>query len=278
MIDDLKIILLPLLIVFSLSLPLSTQQVHAHEPAQMPAEKSSPPELSSVPVYGYRIVATYPHDPGAFTQGLTYENGVFYEGTGLHGRSSLRKVDLETGRVLKVHPLPEKYFGEGVALCRNRLFQLTYRSNTGFIYDRDFRQIGQFSYPTEGWGLTCDGRRLIMSDGTAVLRWLDSKSFKIIKKITVTDQGRPVPHLNELEYVRGEIFANVWETDTIARIAPGSGKVVGWIDLSGLSGQLPAGREPIDVLNGIAYDERGDRIFVTGKFWPKLFEIKLIKK
>jgi glutaminyl-peptide cyclotransferase len=274
----LKIILLPLLIIFSLSLPLSAWQVHAHGPTRAPAEKSSLPELSNVPVYGYRIVRTYPHDPGAFTQGLIYKNGYLYEGTGLHGRSSLRKVELETGKVLKRYNLPEKYFGEGVAFCGNTLFQLTYQSKIGFIYDRDFRKVGQFAYPTEGWGLTCDGRRLIMSDGTAVLRWLDSKTFKLIKQVTVTDRGRPVPHLNELETVRGEIFANVWGTDFIARIAPDSGKVVGWIDLGGLSKEISGGGEPIDVLNGIAYDEEGDRLFVTGKFWPKVFEIQLIKK
>ena len=271
-------IILPLLIVFSLILPPAMKQGYAHGPAMASAEKSFSSELSDAPVYGYRIVRTYPHDPGAFTQGLIYKDGYLYEGTGLHGRSSLRKVDLETGRVLKIHPLPEKYFGEGIALCRNRLFQLTYRSNLGFIYDRNFRQIGQFAYPTEGWGLTCDGGRLILSDGTAVLRWLDSKSFKIIKQVTVTDQGRPVPRLNELETVRGEIFANVWGTDTIARISPDTGKVVGWIDLGGLSKEISAGGQPMDVLNGIAYDERGDRLFVTGKFWPKLFEIKLIRK
>ena len=243
-----------------------------------PAEKSFYSEQSDAPVYGYRIIRVYPHDPGAFTQGLIYQDGYLYEGTGLHGLSSLRKVDLETGRVLKIHPLPEKYFGEGIALCRNRLFQLTYRSNLGFIYDLDFRQIGQFAYSTEGWGLTCDAGRLILSDGTAVLRWLDSKSFKIIKQITVTDQGRPVSHLNELEAVRGEIFANVWGTDKIARISPDTGKVAGWIDLGGLSGHLPADGAPVDVLNGIAYDKQEDRLFVTGKFWPKLFEIKLFRK
>jgi glutaminyl-peptide cyclotransferase len=274
----LKIILLTLLIVLSMGSPLSALQIHAYEAARMPPEVSFQPEPSAVPVYGYRIVKTYPHDPGAFTQGLIYKDGYLYEGTGLHGRSSLRKVDLETGRVLKVHALPGKYFGEGIALCRNQLFQLTYRSNIGFIYDRDFRQIGQFAYPTEGWGITCSRGRLIMSDGTAVLRWLDSNSFKIIKQLTVTEQGRPVPYLNELEIVKGEILANVWGTDFIARISPESGKVTGWIDLSGLSGQLPGGSAPLDVLNGIAYDERGDRLFLTGKFWPKVFEIKLFRK
>ncbi len=276
--DDLKTILLSLLIVFALSFPPFTQAVHALEPTQAPAKKSFNPDRSGAPVYGYRIVNTYPHDPGAFTQGLIFHDGRLYEGTGLHGASSLRKIVLQTGKVLKRHNLPEKYFGEGVSFCDNRLIQLTYQSKIGFIYDLDLQQTGSFTYPTEGWGLTCDGKNLILSDGTAILRWLDAGTFKIIKQITVTDQGRPVPHLNELEYVKGEIFANVWGTDAIARIAPESGNVVGWIDLGGLSKEISGGGEPIDVLNGIAYDEEGDRLFVTGKFWPKLFEIQLIKK
>jgi glutamine cyclotransferase len=275
--DDLKIILLPLLIVFALSFPPSTQQVHAHEPTKTLAKKSFHHELSGVPVYGHRIVNAYPHDPEAFTQGLIYHDGRLYEGTGLHGASSLRKADLKTGRVLKIHHLPEKYFGEGVAFCGNTLIQLTYQSNIGFIYDLDLQQTGSFTYPTEGWGLTCDGDNLIMSDGTAVLRWLDAKTFRIIKQITVTDQGRPVDHLNELEFVKGEIFANIWKTDTIARISPDTGEVTGWIDLGGLAQQFEP-TTPIDVLNGIAYDAEGDRLFVTGKLWPKLFEIQLIKK
>ena len=228
-------------------------------------------------VYGYRIIHAYPHDPIAFTQGLIYDGGYLYEGTGLHGQSSLRKVELKTGKVLQTVPLPDPYFGEGITLCRDRLIQLTYQSQRGFIYDRDFRQIGQFTYPTEGWGITCDGSRLIMSDGTAILRWLDARTFKVIKQMSVTDQGRPVIHLNELEYVKGEIFANIWGTDYIARISPASGKVVGWIDLSGLSKQFDKS-VPIDVLNGIAYDQQHDRLFVTGKFWPKLFEIRLVRK
>jgi glutamine cyclotransferase len=277
--DDLKTILLPLLIVFALNFPPLTQPVYAREPTQSPASPAKKwfnPELSGVPVYGYRIVNAYPHDPGAFTQGLVYRDGRLYEGTGLHGSSSMRKVELETGKVLKRHDLPEQYFGEGVAFCGSRLIQLTYQSKIGFIYNLDLQPVGSFNYPTEGWGLTCDGSRLILSDGTATLRWLDAKTFKIIKQITVTDQGRPVGRLNELEYVKGEIFANIWKTDTIVRISPDTGAVTGWIDLGGLSQQL----EPIaliDVLNGIAYDERGDRLFVTGKLWPKLFEIRLVK-
>lgn len=232
---------------------------------------------SRSPVYGYQIIHTYPHDPKAFTQGLIYDNGFLYEGTGLQGFSSLRKVDLKTGKVLKTCPLPEKYFGEGITLCRDRLVQLTYRSQVGFIYDRDLRQTGRFSYPTEGWGITCDGNRLIMSDGTALLRWLEADTFKIVRQVVVTDQGRPVLHLNELEYVKGEIFANVWGTDYIARISPASGRVTGWIDLRGLSRQFDADA-PIDVLNGIAYDRQRDRLFVTGKRWPKLYEIRLVRQ
>ena len=288
--DKLKaILLLPLPIVFFLSFPPPAQQAHAGELIRTPATKSFNPQRSDVPVYGYRIVNAYPHDPGAFTQGLIFHNGRLYEGTGLHGASSLRKVELETGRVLKRHDLSEKYFGEGVALCSNHLIQLTYQSNIGFIYDLDLRQVGSFTYPTEGWGLTCDGNRLILSDGTATLRWLDAKTFRIVKQIAVTDQGRPVSNLNELEFVKGEIFANVWKTDTIARISPDTGAVTGWIDLGGLA-QLAqaagaAGTDlksvpipAIDVLNGIAYDAQGDRFFVTGKFWPKLFEIRLIRE
>jgi glutamine cyclotransferase len=266
--DHHKIIPLLSLLIAALIL-MNFSEVSALRPVQS--------ERSSVPVYGYRIVNIYPHDPGAFTQGLFYHSGFLYEGTGLHGRSSLRKVELETGNVLKRHDLPEKYFGEGIAFCGNRLIQLTYQERIGFVYDPDLRPVGSFNYPTEGWGLTCDGAHLILSDGTATLHWLDAKTFKVIKKITVTDKGRPVGHLNELEYIKGEIFANIWETDTIARISPDTGEVTGWIDLCGLSRQL--GQEaPIDVLNGIAYDAQGDRLFVTGKFWPKLFEIRLFRK
>lgn len=289
--DDLKIILLPLLIVFALSFLPFSQPVSAYEP---PAKRSLNPDPSGVPIYGYRIVNTYPHDPGAFTQGLIFHDGYLYESTGLHGASSLRKVELETGKVLKRRDLPEKYFGEGIAFCGNRLIQLTYQSKIGFIYDLDLRQVGSFTYTTEGWGLTCDGEHLILSDGTATLRWLDAMTFKMVKQITVTDRGQPVDHLNELEYVKGEIFANVWPGDRIARISPDSGEVTGWINLSGLAqraqasaaaaGSKGSGKDSkaasgaeMDVLNGIAYDADGDRLFVMGKFWPKLFEIRLQK-
>lgn len=243
-------------------------------------------DRSSAPFYGYRIVGTYPHDPGAFTQGLIYHDGFLYESTGLHGASSMRKVDLGTGEILKRYDLLEKYFGEGITFCGDHLIQLTYQSKIGFIYDPDLQPVGSFSYSTEGWGLTCDGRHLILSDGTATLRWLDAKTFRIAREITVTHRGRPVMSLNELEFVKDEIFANIWKTDLIARISPDTGEVTGWIDLGGLSQQAQAAgadskftaAHSIDVLNGIAYDKQEDRLFVTGKFWPKLFEIRLIRK
>jgi glutamine cyclotransferase len=258
--------------------------------AEAPAERPIRRDRSATPVYGYQIVNTYPHDPGAFTQGLIFHDGLLYEGTGLHGQSSLRKVEMETGKIRKRRNLPKKYFGEGIAFCGNRLLQLTYQSQIGFIYDLDLRPVDSFRYETEGWGLACDGENLILSDGTATLRWLDARTFKMVKQITVTDQGRPVGRLNELEFVKGEIFANIWQTDVIARISPDSGQVTGWIDLGGLSQLAQAAEAPatgtdlksvpphIDCLNGIAYDKHKDRLFVTGKFWPKLFEIRLIKK
>lgn len=230
----------------------------------------------AAPVYDYEVVAEYPHDPAAFTQGLVYEDGVLVEGTGLRGRSSLREVDLETGQVLQSIQLPEQYFGEGVAVLGDRIYQLTWQENTGFVYDRDtFELVGGFTYPMEGWGLTDDGKQLIMSDGTSTLYFLDPETLEIIGSVPVTDTGRPVIRLNELEYVEGEVFANVWQTDWIVRIDPQTGQVLGWIDLAGL---LPAEdrQQPVDVLNGIAYDDQMDRLFVTGKWWPKLFQIELV--
>jgi glutamine cyclotransferase len=227
------------------------------------------------PVSRARVVNTYPHDRDAFTQGLQYENGALYEGTGLLGRSRLRKVQLETGRVLQEIAIPAEHFGEGIVVWKDRIFQLTWRSRVGFVYERDsFRLLRTLSYPGEGWGLTHDGRRLIMSDGSATLFFRDPDTFKEIGRLAVHDRGQPVPNLNELEYVRGEIYANVWQTDRIARISPDTGAVTGWIDLAGLL--QPEDYAPeIDVLNGIAYDTKGDRLFVTGKHWPKLFEIKM---
>ncbi len=230
-----------------------------------------------IPVYTYKVVNTYPHDRHAFTQGLVFENGFLYEGTGLHGRSTLRKVKLETGEILKIHKLPACFFGEGVTIYQNRIIQLTYKSNVGFVYDKDsFKLLREFRYPTQGWGITHDGNRLIISDGTSTLHLLDPETFKSIGQIQVRDNYGPVSKLNELEYIKGEIYANVWKTERIARIAPQTGKVTGWIELKGLLG--PQDRSTrVDVLNGIACDTKNDRFFVTGKWWPKLFEIKLAK-
>ena len=229
--------------------------------------------------YGYRIVNTFPHDKGAFTQGLVYNDGVLYEGTGLKKKSMLRRVELKTGKVERFVKLPRDLFGEGIAILGDRIYQLTWKSGQGFVYDRkSMRRIGTFRYAGEGWGLTTNGRHLIMSDGTPIIRYFDPETFKEVGRIRVTSDGRTVAKLNELEYIGGEIYANVWETNYIVRIAPDTGNVVGWIDLSGLLKLRE--RNPLkDMhLNGIAYDAAGDRLFVTGKNWPKLFEIKLIKK
>jgi glutamine cyclotransferase len=225
---------------------------------------------------GYRVVRTYPHDSQAYTQGLLYEGGYLYESTGLNGRSTLRMVDLESGRVLQRADVPPQYFAEGLASWGSTLIQLTWQSHVAFVYDRfSFRLLHTFSYEGEGWGLTQDGKNLILSDGTATLRLFDPSTFREVRHIVVKDHGSQVTQLNELEYVHGEIYANVWHTDRIARISPANGRVLGWIDLSGL---LPANQrsDPEAVLNGIAWDSVHDRLFVTGKLWPKLFEIKIV--
>jgi glutamine cyclotransferase len=233
--------------------------------------------VSHVPAQDtYRIVHTYPHDPKAFTQGLVFVDGYLYESTGLNGQSSLRMVDLATGRVLQEQPVDSKYFAEGLTNWGSTLVQLTWETHLGLVYDRfSFRQLQTFFYPGEGWGLTQDGKSLILSDGTATLRFLDPKTFQPIRRITVKDHGKAIPQLNELEYVHGEIYANVWHSDRIARIAPLSGKVLGWIDLTGLLAAKEHSTAEA-VLNGIAYDAAHDRLFVTGKLWPKLFEIKIV--
>ena len=224
----------------------------------------------------YRVVHTYPHDPSAFTQGLVFVGGSLYESTGLNGQSSLRMVDLETGRVLQEQPLDSKYFGEGLTDWGSTLVQLTWETHVGFVCDRfSFRVLRTFSYRGEGWGLTHDAKSLILSDGTDTLSFFDPVTFKQVRSVIVKDHGKPVTDINELEYIHGEIYANVWHTDRIARIAPGSGKVLGWIDLKGLL--APEERTSAEaVLNGIAYDAAHDRLFVTGKLWPKLFEIEVI--
>jgi glutamine cyclotransferase len=231
-----------------------------------------------IPEYGYQVVHTYPHDRGAFTEGLFYLNGFLYEGTGLEGESDIRKVKLETGEVLQRKTIPPEYFGEGIIAWKDKLVEMTYKAEKGWIYDLNtFEQKGEFHYPGEGWSLTTDGKRLIMDDGTPQLRFWDPETLQETGRLTVTADGQPVANLNELEWVKGEIFANIWQTDRIARIDPTTGKVVGWIDLTGILNPEDH-TEGIDVLNGIAYDAKGDRLFVTGKKWPKLFEIKLVKK
>lgn len=230
------------------------------------------------PQYGYRVVKTYPHDNSAFTQGLEYRDGFLYEGTGMAGRSSLRKVDLASGRVLQKFDVPQPFFGEGITVLNQQIFELTYTSQTGFVYDKtSFRILRSFNYPGEGWGLANDGKQIFMSDGSSQIRVWDPLTLKEVRRITVKDGAREIRELNELEYVKGEIYANVWHQDRIARISPADGKVLGWIDLSNILSKSER-PDPEAVLNGIAYDPSGDRLFVTGKFWPKIFEIKLVPK
>lgn len=222
------------------------------------------------------VVNTFAHDPNAFTQGLVFADGFLYEGTGLNGRSELRRVELETGDVLQSRKLADEYFGEGITILNDRIYQLTYQSKVGFVYDKtSFELIEEFKYPTEGWGLTDDGEDLIMSDGTPMLYFLDPNSFERIYKVMVLEGEKAIWGLNELEYVEGQIFANVWPGDRIARIDPGTGQVTGWIDCGGLLTPQDY-HDKMDVFNGIAYDPNDSRLFVTGKCWPKLFEIKLI--
>jgi glutamine cyclotransferase len=241
----------------------------------------SDPVYSPLPgtsVYTYKVVNSWPHDREAFTQGLVYFDGVLLESTGLYGRSSLRRVELNTGRVLQQVTVPPEFFAEGLAVLRGKLYQLSWQNQKGFVYDLETFQLEkEFTYAGEGWGLTTDEQSLILSDGTDQIRFLDPATFAMKRSINVSDHGRPVVRLNELEYVKGEIFANVWQTDFIVRIDPATGAVTGWIDLGGLL--PPADRDAItDVLNGIAYDAAGDRLFVTGKLWPKLFEVRLEPK
>ncbi len=230
----------------------------------------------AIPVYTYRIINTYPHDRSAFTQGLIYEKGFLYEGTGLRKRSTLRRVELETGNVVKLYEMPEQYFGEGITIYEDRIIQLTWQAKEGFVYDKEsFELLRNFDYPTEGWGITHDGNQLIMSDGSANLYFWDPETFVETGRIQVFDADGPVSRLNELEYINGEIFANIWQSNRIARISPHTGEVVGWIDLQGLLSPEDK-TEAVDVLNGIAYDTAGARLFVTGKLWPKLFEIAIV--
>jgi glutaminyl-peptide cyclotransferase len=226
--------------------------------------------------YGYRVLQTYPHDPSAFTQGLIYLDGRLFESTGLRGRSSLRMVDLRTGVVLRQLNLPAQFFGEGLTNWKTTLIQLTWTAHIGFVYRRrTFHLLRTFHYEGEGWGLTQDGANIIMSDGTSYLRFLDPSTFREVKRLTVSDHGAAVHDLNELEYIQGSIYANIWQTDRIAIISPDDGRVTGWIDLAGLR-PITVSANPDAVLNGIAFDSAHDRLFVTGKLWPELFEIRLV--
>jgi glutamine cyclotransferase len=243
----------------------------ACEPAKPPVEKSAP-------LYGYEVVHSWPHDPNAFTQGLVFTGGNLLESTGEEGRSSLRRVEPETGTVVQKVDIAPPYFAEGITLLKGKIYQLTWQHQLGFVYDAlSFEKIGQFNYQGEGWGLANDGQSLILSDGSNRIRFLDPDNFQVKKTIAVLDGRTAVEELNELEYIQGEIYANVWHADRIARIDPQTGRIVGWIDLR----ELLAPGEVQDeeaVLNGIAYDESTGRIFVTGKLWPKLFEIRLKPK
>lgn len=234
-------------------------------------------ECKSV-TYGYRVVRSYRHDPQAFTQGLIYLHGCLYESTGLNGHSSLRKVNLETGALLQEHDLPAQYFGEGLTNWKNTLVQLTWKAQTGFVYDlRTFRLLRTFHYQGEGWGLTEDGTDLVMSDGSSTLRFLDPQTFQVVRSIVVSDAGVEVHDLNELEYIHGHIYANVWQSNLIAVISPQNGNVLAWIDLTGLRPASTSGNSEA-VPNGIAFDAAHHRLFVTGKQWPQLFQIQLLRK
>jgi len=234
---------------------------------------------AAIPVYGFVVKNTYPHDPQAFTQGLFFKDGQLFESTGQKGQSSLRRVELKTGKVLQKKDLAPQYFGEGSTAVGDSILGLTWQSNVGFVYDaKSFALKSRFNYKGEGWGLASDANYVYMSDGSPEIRVLDPNTLEERRRISVSAEGKPVSQLNELEVVDGQLYANVWGTDVIARIDPDSGKVVGWIDLTGL---LPADKRgtanPDAVLNGIAYEPRGKRLYVTGKLWPKLFEIELIQ-
>ena len=234
---------------------------------------------AAIPVYGFIVKNIYPHDPQAFTQGLFFHDGHLFETTGLTGRSSLRRVELKTGKVLQKTELPKEVFGEGSTAVGDHILGLTWQSKTGYVFDaKTFTMKATFPYEGEGWGLASDAKNVYMSDGSASIRVLDPTSLKEVRRVQVTAEGKPIDSLNELEMVDGELYANVWGTDLIARIDPGSGKITGWIDLSSLLPREKRGTSSLDaVLNGIAYDGKHRRLYVTGKFWPKLFEIELVK-
>ena len=270
--------LLPIVVVFVFAVSAATQQP---APSQLPAErlhlKGKPASVTvaqpgAIPVLGATVVKTFPHDPQAFTQGLEYFGGFLYESTGRQRQSTLRQVAIETGKVVRSVKLPDESFGEGLTIFHGKIYQLTWLEKTGFIYDlRTFRKLGTFPFNTEGWGLTHDETSLILSDGTNRLQYIDPSSFQVTKTLEVFAGPEAVTNLNELEFIRGEIWANVWHSDRIAKIDPKSGQVTAWIDLTAIA--APETREQEDVLNGIAWDPARQRLFVTGKNWSKLFEI-----
>ena len=240
------------------------------------AQPSPVRQLVATPVDTVEVVNTYPHDPGAYTQGLVFHEGRLLESTGLYGESSLREVELETGTVLRHVPISREFFAEGLALFEGRLVQLTWRERRGFVWAlEDFSRLGEFTYTGEGWGLTHDGTRLIMSDGTNRLRFLDPVTLAVTGTVDVADENGPVRQLNELEWIRGEVWANIYQTDRIVRIDPATGAVLGYLDLTGLLPETARAGRLVDVLNGIAYDPATDRIFLTGKLWPLLFEVRV---
>ena len=239
--------------------------------ARQPAKTEA---VQSTPVYGYDVVAVYPHDADAFTEGLIYRDGYLYESTGLEGDSTVRQLDLETGKVLRRHDVPRPHFGEGLTDWGQKLVQLTYTSKVAFVYDVDtFKELSTFEFTGQGWGLTHDDKRLIMSDGSANLRFIDPDTHRELGQLEVRDGGEPVMSLNELEFIRGDVYANVWHTNRLAVIDPASGRVREWIDLTGLNPDSIKKSEA--VLNGIAYDANRDRLFVTGKWWEHLYEIRV---
>jgi glutamine cyclotransferase len=230
---------------------------------------------TKAPIFSIKIINIFPHDSKAFTQGLIYYNGYLYESTGLNGKSTLRKIDIKSGKILQELKLDSKYFAEGITISANKIYQLTWQNNVVFVYDcLSFKLLNNFSYSGEGWGITTGGKNLFMSNGTAVIDCIDPEHFTVVRKINVHDGNTAINNLNELEFIRGEIWANIFMKNIIARISPQTGEVLGWIDISPLYDLLPVNCR-IDVLNGIAYDQENNRIFVTGKFWPKIFEIKL---
>lgn len=260
----------------SLQTPSSNTIKASPAPTSAQTNGAQPPV--EIPVYSYEIVATYPHDTKAYTQGLVYLDGLLYESTGQYDASSLRKVELKKGKVKKKIDVPGQYFAEGMTILNGKIYQLTWQQHKGFIYDlKDFKLEREFPYEGEGWGLTNDGHSLILSDGTNQLRFIDPATFRVLKTVSVLNDNQPLTEINELEYIHGEIYANVWKTDKIVRIDPQTGRILAWIDLTGLrpNETLSNGE---NVLNGIAYDEANDRLYVTGKRWPTLYEIRLKRK